>query len=1692
MKTFRLSYYEAKLNTLCRLSRTGFSLLLLLFSFSLLTAQEDCPELTSFEVDPTEVCEGELTYIIYLGTAGAIVDVDIPGVGSYSSELDATGYFAFGFFADPGTYTASLVSISTEDCTEDLSDMESIDFTVFANPEVTSFIADPADVCEGETTYLIAEGTPDATIVVSVDGYGDVIIDINGIGIGSESIEFPAGDYTVSLSEVYDENCSVALDGDDVEFTVNQNPELDVFFIDPLEVCEGEITGIVFGGPVGATVTASIDGDDFTAEIGADGTVTTDFIMEPGDYTVSLSSLSDDNCTSDLDDWTPIDFTVLAAPEVSTFEIDEPTICLGEDAFLIIEGTPNSSVFIALDGAPLTSLSLDSDGYVEALIGGAPNTYNFSLITITDENGCVTDLSDIPTLVYTVLPNPTMDGWAFENDAVCDGDPLVLMITGTPNATITLDDGLGTVLLDGDGEGSLDLFLEPGTGTIAFDEITLGDCFTDLEDEGDLSYEVYALPELIDFYVQITPVCEGEPTWITLEGQPDAMASFNISGVGDVDVTLDAAGFANYGLFADAGVYSASLISITDDNCTASLDWPAISFEVLPLPELTSITVDPDSSCDGEPTFIFLEGTPDATISLTVNGDPYDITLDGVGLGSTTLVLGPGTYTVQPVEANDACYSDLSDMASTEFTVKPNPELLTFDVTPEACDGELIWLSFTGTPGASINVSVPGVGTYDTDPLDAGGSYSFGFFAPPGDYTATLNSITLDGCTTDLSAWAPVDFTVLPLPEVTSFSVTETTCAGELIFVDIEGSPGASGSINISNEDADFDIGISFDEDGLYSTSGTLSPGEWVFTLGEFELEGCFADFSDQSIDIIVKPNPELNTFDVTSVVCEGELTSVTFNGTPDAVVNVDIPGVGNYDSFPLDEDGNYSFSFIAAPGNYTATLTTITLNGCVVDLSDWAPIDFEVLPVPEITDFTVVPASICEGDEFTFTVVGTPGAEFEVNYTFNDIPVTEILPLDEDGIFTVTTAFIVGEYVFTLGSVTLNGCEADYSNLSNTLSVNPYPELDDFYMGPSTTCEGDATFLLLEGTPGATVDLNISGIGDITVVLDEDGEYAEALTPEAGTYTATLTSISMNGCSVDLSGEPAIDFTINPSPEFISFTFIPETVCDGGVVAGDIEGTPGATLNYTISGFSSYSDVIGPDGTVSFSYSADPGEYTATFTSITLGDCVVDLSDETPISFTVNPNPELNTFTVSPEVCEGELTLANFNGTTDAVVSVEIPGIGNYDSFPLDEDGNYSFGFVAAPGTYTATLTTISLNGCTIDLSDWAPIDFTILPSAELTDFAVTEDVCSGDLVTVSYVGTPDAWVNVDIPGVGNYDSQLDSDGNYSFSFFAADGTYTATVNSIELDGCVTALNEALTFTVEECLGIECESYGISSEDKWINHVMHNGGDFDNISGDDGGYGDYTAMTVEIAQGGVEELTMEPGFLADDNWTYWRVWVDWNQNGVFDNNEREIQKRTKTSFLGDIEAPADAKLGLTFMRVSMKFPGYPTPCAIFDEGEVEDYTVMVVAGAASAAVEVEEPDNIAEVNTDIVVTEDSEEVEADDNTEAVTGIELDETEVAISIDTEEGNDLSNVSMKLYPNPTADVLNIAFEELNDYSKVDIKIYNERGQVIMSQVPNDLNHSEMQISVEHLNPGIYMVVLGSEGQKITTQRFIKIH
>ncbi|MEL6359094.1 MAG: GEVED domain-containing protein, partial [Bacteroidota bacterium] len=98
----------------------------------------------------------------------------------------------------------------------------------------------------------------------------------------------------------------------------------------------------------------------------------------------------------------------------------------------------------------------------------------------------------------------------------------------------------------------------------------------------------------------------------------------------------------------------------------------------------------------------------------------------------------------------------------------------------------------------------------------------------------------------------------------------------------------------------------------------------------------------------------------------------------------------------------------------------------------------------------------------------------------------------------------------------------------------------------------------------------------------------------------------------------------------------------------------------------------------------------------------------------------------------------------------------------------------------------------------------------------------------------------------------------------------------------------------------------------------------------------------TDLEQGEHYQIRLRPGFQNSSYVEFWRVWIDFNQNGEFENNEKVYQGRGRNEKVGNIQIPFWARTGDTRMRVSMRYGGYPQPCSDGFEGEVEDYTVHI------------------------------------------------------------------------------------------------------------------------------------------------------
>lgn len=215
---------------------------------------------------------------------------------------------------------------------------------------------------------------------------------------------------------------------------------------------------------------------------------------------------------------------------------------------------------------------------------------------------------------------------------------------------------------------------------------------------------------------------------------------------------------------------------------------------------------------------------------------------------------------------------------------------------------------------------------------------------------------------------------------------------------------------------------------------------------------------------------------------------------------------------------------------------------------------------------------------------------------------------------------------------------------------------------------------------------------------------------------------------------------------------------------------------------------------------------------------------------------------------------------------------------------------------------------------------------------------------ITLSWTASSD---NVGVTGYDIYqnDSYFATSltTSYNVTGLSASTTYSYSVKAKDAAGNVSSSSSTLNVTTDVEVISYCASQGNNANYEWIAGVAI--GSFNNTSGT-AKYTDYTSMTVNVESGNTA-VTLTPGFASSTYNEYWKIWIDLNTDGDFDDaNELvfDAGSMSNTTVSGTMTIPASAEGVTSRMRVSMKYNGAQTACESFSYGEVEDYTVSIAA----------------------------------------------------------------------------------------------------------------------------------------------------
>ncbi|RPH28635.1 MAG: PKD domain-containing protein, partial [Bacteroidales bacterium] len=338
--------------------------------------------------------------------------------------------------------------------------------------------------------------------------------------------------------------------------------------------------------------------------------------------------------------------------------------------------------------------------------------------------------------------------------------------------------------------------------------------------------------------------------------------------------------------------------------------------------------------------------------------------------------------------------------------------------------------------------------------------------------------------------------------------------------------------------------------------------------------------------------------------------------------------------------------------------------------------------------------------------------------------------------------------------------------------------------------------------------------------------------------------------------------------------------------------------------------------------------------------------------------------------------------------------------------------------GTYNVTLTaTNSAGSNTKTVTGYITVTGAVQKpvanfSASATSVTTGQSVTFTDLST----NTPTSWswsFTGGTPATSttkNPSVTYNTAGTYSVSLTA---TNTAGSGTKTMTGYIT-VSSTSTY---------CTAASTNSTYEWISKVEV--GAFSNTSAASK-YTDFTGKTISLTGNQSVSIKLTPSYSGTKYTEYFKVWVDYNKNGVFTDAGELVYSGSGAAMVTGTFTVKNVTAS-TRMRVLMSDnSGTTSPCGTFTYGEVEDYTVLVTAAAAKAI--------------------------ADPNTQEVA--------VAGGVD-------------IYPNPSSSIVYI--KGVKDNSVV--RVIGLSGQVFEYR----FNTSDRSIDVSSFPKGLYLIQVNTDGK-----------
>lgn len=334
------------------------------------------------------------------------------------------------------------------------------------------------------------------------------------------------------------------------------------------------------------------------------------------------------------------------------------------------------------------------------------------------------------------------------------------------------------------------------------------------------------------------------------------------------------------------------------------------------------------------------------------------------------------------------------------------------------------------------------------------------------------------------------------------------------------------------------------------------------------------------------------------------------------------------------------------------------------------------------------------------------------------------------------------------------------------------------------------------------------------------------------------------------------------------------------------------------------------------------------------------------------------------------------------------------------------------------------------------------------------------------------------------------------------------------------------------DCEGCTREFCSFSSKntvDEWIESVEIEDV-FINTSGPDpDGYGNYLGLfEAQLNAQQTYNINLTPGHESIIYDEYFSVFIDYNQNGVFEDEETVFDQfsPTQTTISGSFTVPVNAIAGVTRMRVVMRFnePNGPCDDVGFEFGEVEDYCVeifndsdcsntfgvdVIDSTLTSLTFEVLE-NNMAQFYLIAIRKKGTEEfsiITSQLNDILVSNLEIctlyefssgyicngetfidPEIQEMYTLCEVANTDFLELALDIYPNPSPGILKIDFTPPLE-EDIDIDLIANDGRIVFSRIMAKNGEESISIDGSDLPAGIYILRAASE-DKVALKKWIK--